>query len=141
MSKNSLKVSDTTKTEFFEPIFFQRYWKIWLRSCRSDLSSSSDTLRCLLSISDRTWGLLRLEVTPLFHVYNLRKKSPLRVIIFLKVFKILCRFLTLSLKIQEMYFSLEIIAFEFVALNNFFDWERILFIGFQNVNKQSQNFR
>ena len=43
-------------------------------------------------------------------------------------------------KIQKIFFDFEIIAFELVALNNRFDWERILVIGCQYVNKQSQDF-
>ena len=41
-------------------------------------------------------------------------------------------------KIQKFFFDLEIIAFELVALNTRFYWERILVIGCQYVNKQSQ---
>ena len=44
-------------------------------------------------------------------------------------------------KIEQTDFGLEIIAFEFVVLNTRFYWERILVIGCQYVNKQSQDFR
>ena len=44
-------------------------------------------------------------------------------------------------KIEQIFFDLEIIASEFVALNTRFYWERILVIGSQYVNKQSQDFR
>ena len=44
-------------------------------------------------------------------------------------------------KIQKKFFDLEIIAFESVALNTRFYWERILVIGCQYVNKESQDFR
>ena len=44
-------------------------------------------------------------------------------------------------KIQQIFFDLEIIAFELVSLNTRFYWERILVIGCQNVKKQSQDFR
>ena len=44
-------------------------------------------------------------------------------------------------KIQEMFFYFEIIEVELVALNTRFNWERILFMGCQYVNKQSQDFR
>ena len=43
-------------------------------------------------------------------------------------------------KIQEIFFDLEIISFELVALNTRFYWERMLVIGCQYVNKQSQDF-
>ena len=42
-------------------------------------------------------------------------------------------------KIQKILFNLELIAFELVALNTRFYWERILLIGCQYVNKQSQD--
>ena len=44
-------------------------------------------------------------------------------------------------KIQKIFFDLEIIVFEFVALNTRFYWERMFVIGCQYVNKQSQDFR
>ena len=43
-------------------------------------------------------------------------------------------------KIQKIFFDFEIIAFELVALNNRFYWERILVIGYQYVSKQSQDY-
>ena len=42
-------------------------------------------------------------------------------------------------KIEKIFFHLEIIPFEMVALNTRFDTERILVIGCQYVNKQSQD--
>ena len=44
-------------------------------------------------------------------------------------------------EIQKFFFHLEIIAFELVALNTRFYWERILVIGCQYVNKHSQDLR
>ena len=44
-------------------------------------------------------------------------------------------------KIAKIVFDLEIIAFELVPLDTRFYWERILVIGCQYVNKQSQDFR
>ena len=44
-------------------------------------------------------------------------------------------------KIHKLFFDFEIIAFELVALKTRFYLERILFIGCQYVNKQSQDFR
>ena len=41
-------------------------------------------------------------------------------------------------KFQEIFFNFEIISFELVALNTGFYWERILLIGCQYVNKESQ---
>ena len=40
-------------------------------------------------------------------------------------------------KIQKIYLGFEIIAFELVALDTHFYWEKILFIGCEYVNKQS----
>ena len=44
-------------------------------------------------------------------------------------------------KIQKIFFDLEIIAFELNALNIRFYEERILNIGCQYLNRQSQDFR
>ena len=44
-------------------------------------------------------------------------------------------------KIQQIIFDLEIIAFELVALNLRFWWERIVVIGCQYRKKQSQDLR
>ena len=43
-------------------------------------------------------------------------------------------------KIRKIFFDFEIIAFELVALDTWFYLERILVIGSQYVNKQSQDF-
>ena len=40
-------------------------------------------------------------------------------------------------KIEKIFFDFEKIAFEMVALNTRFYWERILLIGCQYLNKQS----
>ena len=53
MLRNSLKISDTTKTEFAEVVLFQIDEKIWQKYHRVDLSSLSNTLTCWLSI--RVW--------------------------------------------------------------------------------------
>ena len=44
-------------------------------------------------------------------------------------------------KSQKIFFDFAVIAFELVALETRFYWERILVIGYQYVNKQSQDFR
>ena len=44
-------------------------------------------------------------------------------------------------KTQKKFFNFEIIAFELFALDTRFYWERILVIGCQYVNKESQDFR
>ena len=44
-------------------------------------------------------------------------------------------------KIQKIFFDFEIIAFELVALNSRFYWERILVIECQYANKNSQDDR
>ena len=43
-------------------------------------------------------------------------------------------------KVQKIFLDFETIAFELVALNTRFYWERIHVIGCQYVNKQSQGF-
>ena len=44
-------------------------------------------------------------------------------------------------KVEKIFLDFEIIAFELVQLNPRFYWERIVVIGCQYVNKQSQDFR
>ena len=44
-------------------------------------------------------------------------------------------------KIEKIFFGFEIIAFELVALNTRFYRERMLALGCQHANKQSQYFR
>ena len=61
MLTNSLKISDTTKTEFFELIFFLNDQKIWQKYCCADLSSVWDPLACMLSISVLTRGFLAFQ--------------------------------------------------------------------------------
>ena len=50
-------------------------------------------------------------------------------------------FLDKQKKINKIFFAFEIIAFEFVALDTRFYWERIPVIGCQYINKKSQDFR
>ena len=58
MLTNSLKMSDTSKTEFFELILFQGAQEIWQKYCRADLSSFSVHLTRWLSISVLKRGFL-----------------------------------------------------------------------------------
>ena len=53
----------------------------------------------------------------------------------------LMQILEMQQKIQKVFFHFEIIAFELVALNTRFYWETIPFIGWQYINKHSQDFR
>ena len=53
----------------------------------------------------------------------------------------LMKILEMKKQIHKFFFHLEIIAFQLVALNTRFYWERILVIGCQYVNKQSQSFK
>ena len=43
-------------------------------------------------------------------------------------------------QIEEIFFDFEVIAFQLVSVNPRFYWERILVIGCDYVNKQSQNY-
>ena len=46
MLTNSLKISDTTNTEFFKLISLHTYQKIRQKYCHADLASVSDPLTC-----------------------------------------------------------------------------------------------
>ena len=103
--------------------FFQSDQKIRLISCRANLISFSDALTSWLSASFLTCCFLGIQVTAHFAVYSFRNKSPMRLIIFFKVVKILCRFRRGRKNIQKIFFDFKIIAFELVALNTRFYWE------------------
>ena len=76
MLKNSLKVLDTTKREFVEPILFLNDQKIWQKFCRADLSSASDTLIYWLSTVHkcRDTGLFRHFSNPVFCSLQFQKQ-------------------------------------------------------------------
>ena len=98
MLTNSLKISDTTKIEFFQLISFHSDQKIWKKYCRADLSNLSDMLtfhECFEML------LFRHLSNPLFAVYNFRKKWPLRLIFFSKVFTIICILRKCSKKLRK----------------------------------------
>ena len=138
MLTNIVKISDTTKTKFFEIIFSMSDQKIWQKNCQADLSALSDLLTCSPSISDLTRGFIGMQVIPLFTVYKFRKKQPLMFIFFFKVLQILHRFWKGRKEIEKVFFDLEIISFELVTLDTRFYWKGILLIGCRYVNKQSQ---
>ena len=60
MLTNSLKIPDTTKTEFFALKFSQSDEKIWKNYFWAELSSVSKPLRCWLSINVVTRAFLDL---------------------------------------------------------------------------------
>ena len=74
MLTNSLKISDSTETQFFHLILFQSDQKISQKYCRADLSSLSVPLTYWLSISVLTRAFLGIYVTLLFAVYDSRNK-------------------------------------------------------------------
>ena len=58
MLTNSLKISDTTKTKFFELIFFHIAQKIREKYWHADLGGFSNPLTCWLPINVLTRGFL-----------------------------------------------------------------------------------
>ena len=56
MLTNSLKISDITKREFLERIYFHIAQKIGRKDCHADLSSVLVSLTCLLPVSVLTRG-------------------------------------------------------------------------------------
>ena len=141
MLKSSFKISHTTTTEFFELIFFPSHQKLWQKYCCEDLSDSSDLLTYWLSISVLTHGFLGIYVTPLFPVYILETNKIWGSSFFPKYPKFYVAFGNAKKKIQKIFFNFLIIAFELVALNTSFYWERILFIWWQYVKKHFEEFR
>ena len=51
------------------------------------------------------------------------------------------KILDIQKEIEQIYFDLEVIAFELVSLNTRFYGKRILVVGCQYVNKHSQDSR
>ena len=92
MLTNSLKLSGTTKTNFFELIFLQSDQKNWQKYSRTNLSSASDPLTCWVFVSVLRRGFWLIWVTPLFPVYHFKNRQLVRAIFCLKVFQILRRF-------------------------------------------------
>ena len=140
MLTNSLKVSHTSKRKLFELIFFQRHQKIWQKYCRADLSGLLLPLTYWPSINVLKRDFFGMYVTPLFWLYNFRKKSPIRLIFTLKLWQFYVDSRNRK-KIGKIFFDCEVNLFELVALNTRFGGERILVVGCQYVNKQSQDFR
>ena len=66
MLKNNLKISDTTKTEFFELISFQSDLEKGEIYCLADLSSVSYNLTCWFSFSFLSRGFLAILSNPAF---------------------------------------------------------------------------
>ena len=60
MLTNSLKISDTTKTERFKLILFQSDQKIRQKYCSADLSSFLERLTCVMAITVLTRGFLAI---------------------------------------------------------------------------------
>ena len=100
----SLKISDTTKTKFFELKSFQSDKKIWQNYCREVFSSLSDFLTSWLSITILTEGFLAIYVTTLLAVYNFGNTSAIKAIFFFKMFKIWRRFQKFWKKLRKIFF-------------------------------------
>ena len=135
MLTNSLKISDTTKTKFFEQKLFQSDQKPLQNYCRLDLDSVMDPLTCWLYISVLTQGFLGIQLTTLFAVYNFGNKSAMTLISFFpKCQKFDENFRHLE-KIEKMFWVFEKISFELISLNTHYYREITLVIGNQYVNK------
>ena len=84
--------------------------------------------------------VFRHYVTPLFPVCSFRNKTPVRLIFFSNFSKFYIDFTNAEIFLR-IFYDLEIIAFELVALNTRFYWQRTLVIRCQFLNKQFQEFR
>ena len=141
MLTNSLKILDTIKAEFFELILFLSDQKLWQKFSHADSSIVSDPLTFSLSISVVTRCFLGIYVTRSLAVYNLWKKILSEAHILSQSIPNSMQILKMEQKVEKIFFGFEIIAFELVALDTRSYWERILVIGCQYINKQSQDFR
>ena len=67
MLTNSLKISDTSKTELLELISFQSDQKIWQKYCRTDLNCVWDLFNMLTVHKYSETGLFRRLNNPDFY--------------------------------------------------------------------------
>ena len=67
MLRNSLKISDTSKTELLELISFQSDQKIWQKYCRADLNCVWDLFNMLTVHKYSETGLFRRLNNPGFY--------------------------------------------------------------------------
>ena len=138
MSTNSLKISDTTETIFLDHISVQSHQEIWQKYCGAGLCNVLDTLTYSLFISVPTHGHLS---NPVFCSLYFKKKNDFRgSSSFSKYSKFDVDFGNAE-KSSADFFDFQKIGFELVALNTRFDWERMLVIGCQYVNKLSEDLR
>ena len=136
MLTNSLKISQTTKNDIFELIFFQRDQKIWQKYCRADLCSVSDPLTYWLSRSVLLRGFLEPRFkAPCFVHSIVSETNNLWDSSFFQIIWNLVEISEIQKKIQKIFFPFEIIAFELVSLNTRFYWQRIVVIRRQYVNQ------
>ena len=82
-------------------------------------------------------GLFRYLSNHAFSSLSVQKESAYEGHVFFQSIQNFMYILEMQKQIEKIFFNLEIIAFELVALNTRFYWERILVIGCQYVNKQS----
>ena len=86
-------------------------------------------------------GLFRYLNNPAFCSLYFQKQITSEAHLFFQSIRNFKQISKIKRKNQKIFFVFQIIAFELVALNTRLFLERILFIGCQYVNKQSQDFR
>ena len=103
LTKN-LKISDTTKTKFFELKSFQSDKKIWQNYCREVFGSLSDFLTSWLCITILTEGFLAIYVTTLLAVYNFGNTSAMKGHLFFHNVQNLMLISEILKEIQKIFF-------------------------------------
>ena len=140
MLTNSLKISDTTKTYFFDLIFFKSVKKNMRKIVPCWFKQSFKRFNMLTANQCSNTGFFRhlsnpacsipyfqIEITTLTHLFFQSIPKFMHIPIMQK-------------KIWKIFFDFEIIAFQLVALDTHFYWERVLVIECEYVNKKSQDF-
>ena len=91
LTKNP-KILRIARRDFFNPNCFHRDQEIWQRCCRSDFNSVSSRFSCYLSNNPLKGDFLDIYLTTFFGVHNSKNIFAMRVIFFLKMFKIQSKF-------------------------------------------------
>ena len=113
---NRQKILHITKRDIFQLHSLHIDQEICSRCCGSDVNSVWTCLPWFFSKSLLKRDFLDIYLTTVFGVRNFQNTWSIRVIIFLKMYKILSAFQKCKKKLRK-FFLLEIIASELAALN------------------------
>ena len=117
---NSPKILHVTKRDFFQfnCLLIDQY--IWKRFSGSDLNSVCVRLLCCFSEGRQKQDFLDIYLTAALRVRNFEITAAMRVIFFLKIFKILSTFQKWLKKVEKKFSLFEIITSQLATSNCFY---------------------